>query len=117
MNPATDTALITDKTALWTVIVLLGLGSYGLRFVFLGLIGNRAMPEWVLRHLRYTAVAVLPALVAPLVLWPSATGGDPDTARLLAAAVTLVVGYITRNVLAAIGLGAVTLYSMLWLLG
>ncbi len=106
-----------DKTALWTVIIFLGLGSFGLRFVFLGLIGNRTMPEWVLRHLRYTAVAVLPALVAPLTLWPSATDGQPDPARLTAAAVTLAIGYFTRNVLAAIGAGAITLYVMLWLLG
>lgn len=106
-----------DKTALWTVIVLLGLGSYGLRFVFLGLIGNRAMPEWVLRHLRYTAVAVLPALVAPLTLWPAATEGQADPARLTAAAITLAVGYLTRNVLAAIAAGAITLYGLLWLLG
>jgi hypothetical protein len=36
---------------------------------------------------------------------------------MAAAAVTLTVGLLTRNVLAAIGAGAVTLYGMLWLLG
>lgn len=106
-----------DKTTLWIVIIGLGLGSFFLRFVFTGIVGNRHMPPWLLRHLRYTAVAVLPALVAPQVLWPKATGGDPDPARLAAAAVTLVVGLMTKNVLAAIGAGAVTLYSLLYLLG
>ena len=72
-----------DKTTLWIVIIGLGLGSFFLRFVFTGIVGNRHMPPWLLRHLRYTAVAVLPALVAPQVLWPKATGGDPDPARLL----------------------------------
>ncbi len=105
-----------DTTQLWTVIILLGLGSFGLRFVFLGLIGDRPMPPWVLRHLRYTAVAVLPALVAPMVVWPAATGGAMDAPRLIAALVTLGVGYFTRNVLAAIGLGAGSLYLFLYLL-
>lgn len=106
-----------DATTLWIVIIGLGLGSFFLRFVFIGLVGNRAMPPWLLRHLRYTAVAVLPALVAPQVLWPSATGGEPDPARLAAAAVTLTVGLITRSVFGAMFAGACTLYGVLYLLG
>lgn len=106
-----------DKTTLWVVIIGLAVGSFFLRFVFLGFVGDRQLPPWLLRHLRYTAVAVLPALVAPQVLWPSATGGDPDPARLATAAVTLTVGVITRNVLAAMLAGAATLYGMLYLLG
>ena len=53
-----------SQTALWTVIIGLGIGSFSLRFMFTGLIGDRNMPEWLLRHLRYTAVAILPGLVA-----------------------------------------------------
>lgn len=106
-----------ETGALWTVIVLLGLGSFGLRFVFTGLIGDRAMPVWVLRHLRYTAVAVLPGLVAPLVVWPDATGGTLDAPRMAAAVVTLGIGVVTRNVVLAICLGAATLYGGLYLLG
>lgn len=105
-----------DQTQLWIVILGLGAGSFALRFSFLGIIGKRPLPDWVLRHLRYTAVAVLPGLIAPLVLWPEATGGEPDPARLTAAAVTLLIGIITRNVLAAISGGAITLYGMIYLL-
>ena len=106
-----------DKTELWVVIVGLGIGSYLLRFAFIGLVGSRPMPPWLLRHLRYTAVAILPALVAPLVLWPSATGGEPEPARLAAACVTVVTGLLTRNVFVAILAGAATLYGLLYLLG
>ncbi|MBK1635456.1 AzlD domain-containing protein [Rhodovulum adriaticum] len=102
---------------IWAIIAALGVGTFLLRFSFLGMIGNRKMPDWVLRHLRYTPVAVLPALVAPMVVWPQATGGDFDLPRVLAAAATVLLGYLTRNVLAAIGAGAVTLYAMLYLLG
>ena len=97
------------------MIALVGLGSYGLRFVFIGLIGQRALPEWLLRHLRYTAVAVLPALVAPLVVWPAATGGSLDAPRLAAALVTVAAGLMTRSVLLSITLGAATLYLGLYL--
>ena len=109
--------MIDDHTQLWIVIVLLAIGSFALRFVFLGMIGDRQMPEWLLRHLRYTAVAVLPALVAPLVVWPSATDGSFDPVRLTAALATLAVGLITRNVFAGIGVGAVTLFTLLSLTG
>lgn len=70
---------------IWTIILVLGVGTYFIRFSFLGLLGGKDLPAWVHRHLRYTAVAVLPGLVAPLVLWPSATGGQVDPARLAAA--------------------------------
>lgn len=106
-----------DRAELWLVIVLLGLGSYAMRFVFIGLIGDRPLPEWLLRHLRYTAVAVLPGLVAPLVLWPAATGGSPDAARLAAAAATIAAGVLTRNVLISIVAGAAALYLGLYLAG
>ena len=100
----------------WLIILGLAAGTFLIRWSFLGLIGDRQMPEWVLRHLRYTPVAVLPGLVAPLVLWPAATGGAPDAARLAAAAVTLAVGLLSKNVLAAILSGAATLYALLWVL-
>lgn len=106
-----------DHGQLWVVIAALAIGSYGLRFLFIGLVGGRAMPEWLLRHLRYTAVAMLPALVTPLVMWPTATGGSPDAPRLISAIVTLGVGYATRNVVVALASGATTLYVLLWLLG
>ncbi|TNC51523.1 AzlD domain-containing protein [Rubellimicrobium rubrum] len=99
----------------WTVIVGLGIGTFLIRFSFLGLLGQRPLPPWVLRHLRYTAVAVLPGLVAPLALWPTATGGQTDPARLLAALATVAAGIWTRSVLGAMAAGAVVLYAVLGL--
>ncbi|WP_163848970.1 AzlD domain-containing protein [Pseudooceanicola aestuarii] len=106
-----------ERPELWYVIAALAVGSFGLRFVFIGLVGDRPLPEWLLRHLRFTAVAILPALVAPLVVWPSATGGEFDVPRFGAAVVTLVVGLLTRQTLTAILCGAVTLFGLLYLVG
>ena len=102
---------------IWLIIAALGGGTFLIRFSFLGLIGARKLPDWVLRHLRYTPVAVLPGLVAPLVLWPEATGGSLDAPRLMAACATVLAGLLPRNTLAAIPTGAVTLYAALFLLG
>ncbi|KPP86700.1 MAG: putative membrane protein [Rhodobacteraceae bacterium HLUCCO07] len=106
-----------DHVTIWIVIAGLGIGSFFLRFVFLGVIGNRPLPAWILRHLRYTAVAVIPALVAPMVLWPAATGEQFDAPRMAAAFMTLGIGLATKNVLAAILLGALTLYAGLYIAG
>ena len=102
---------------IWTIMALMGLGTYAIRLSFLALLGGRTLPPLVLRLLRLTPVALIPGLVAPLVAWPSATGGVPDPARLAAAAAALGVGYLSRNVLAAVASGAVVLYLGLWLGG
>jgi branched-subunit amino acid transport protein len=106
-----------ETSTLWIVIIGLGIGSFCLRFVFTGLVGDRAMPDWLLRHLRYTAVAILPALVAPQVIWPAATDGVFDIPRASAAAMAMAVGLLTKNVLMAVFSGALTLYGLLYLLG
>ena len=52
---------------IWVIILALALGTYLIRLSFLGLVGRRPLPPAVLRLLRYTPVAVLPGMVAPLV--------------------------------------------------
>lgn len=102
---------------IWAIIVMLGIGTYLIRFSFLGLIGGRRMPDWVLRHLRYTPVALLPGLVAPLVLWPEAAGADVDPVRLLAAATTLAAGWWRGNMIWGAAAGAAVFLGLGWLSG
>ena len=106
-----------DRIDFWIVTVGLGLGTYAIRFSFLGMLGNRPLPGWMVRCLRYTAVAILPALVAPAVLWPAATEGQPDPARLMAAVATILAGFLTRSMMAAIAAGGASLFAGLWLFG
>ena len=97
---------------IWLIIALMGIGTYAIRFSFLGLIGDRTLPDWALRLLRYTPVAVIPGLVTPLVIWPDATGGAPDPARIVAATLTLAVGWWTKSLIWAMGAGALTFYTL-----
>jgi branched-subunit amino acid transport protein len=105
--------MIYSAGEIWTLIILIGAGTYLIRFSFLGFMGGRSYPDWILRVLRYTPVALIPGLVAPLVVWPAATGGAPDLPRLLSAGATLVVGIWTKSIFAAVGAGAATLYLSL----
>lgn len=96
------------------VILIIGIGTYLLRFSLIGFVGERAVPEWALLPLRYVPPAVFAALVAPavllqdgdLVLLPAA---NP---RALATVIALAVAWRIRSVAATIvaGMGA------LWLL-
>lgn len=101
-----------DDATIWITIISLGIGTFLIRFSFLGLLGGRDLPDWLTRHLRYVPVAVLPGLVAPLVVWPAATGGDADLARTLAALTALAIGALTRSVLGAIFGGMAVLYAV-----
>jgi branched-subunit amino acid transport protein len=105
---------VSETARIWAVILVLGLGTYLIRFSFIGLVGDRRLPDWAMRLLRYVPVAVMPGLVAPLVVWPQATGGVPDPARMLAAAAALAIGAVFRSVLGAIAGGMAVLYLALW---
>jgi branched-subunit amino acid transport protein len=108
---------MSESLRIWIVILALGAGTYLIRFSFIGLVGDRQLPDWATRLLRYVPVAVMPGLVAPLVVWPQATDGAPDPARLFAAVVALGVGAATRSVLGAIAGGMAALYLALALIG
>lgn len=105
-----------SATEIWAIIAVLGVGTFLIRFSFLGIVGGRRMPDWLLRHLRYTPVAVLPGLVAPLVAWPDATGGGTDPARLAATIATLAVAIWRRSVLWGALAGGTTLEALNWML-
>ncbi|GMQ85735.1 MAG: hypothetical protein BMS9Abin07_1303 [Acidimicrobiia bacterium] len=96
------------------VVLIIGIGTYLERMSFIGIIGDREVPEWALLPLRYVAPAVFAALVAPAVLLQSgdlvlAPSANP---RALATVIALAVAWRTRSVAATI----VTGMAALWLL-
>ena len=103
-------------TAFWTLTALLGLGTFLIRFSFLGLFGGRQLPDWALLHLKYVGAAVFPALITPLLLWPEATGGQADPIRLIAAAAAFAAG-MKLGVVWAIVAGMGTLYLLQFITG
>ena len=104
--------MIYSPTDIWIIILALGIGTFVIRFSFLGILGDRQLPPWLLRHLRYTAVGILPAMVTPLIIWPQATGGQLDPVRISAAMLALAVGLWTKNAIWAIVVGMATLWGL-----
>ena len=105
--------MIEDST-FWIVTILLGLGTFLIRFSFLGILGGRELPDWVLLHLKYVGAAMFPALVMPLALWPQATGGEPDPIRMIAALAAFLVG-LRFGVISTIITGMGVLYALQYL--
>lgn len=102
-----------DSWTIWVVIISVGIGTYLLRLSFLALIGNRALPSWVIRHLRYTAVAVLPALVIPMIVWSDTkAGSEVSIVQIIAALAALVLGWWRSSVLVAIFAGMGVYYVL-----
>jgi len=93
-----------SATTVWTVIGLLGVITYLIRFSFLGLLKGRRLPHWATEALGFVPVAVLPALIGPMVAL-SPEGGWAEPHRPLAALVALGVGMATRSLLAGIAAG------------
>lgn len=96
--------MTASSATIWTIIILLGLGTFVLRFSFLGILGQRPLPGWLLRHLRYTPVAVIPGLMAAQVFVPTESGGLEGW-RVAIAAVVIVAGAWTRSAIWAIVAG------------
>ena len=98
----------------WLIVIAIGIGTYLLRFSFIGLLGTRPMPVWAQRPLKYVAPAVLAALVLPAVVLVDGRAdltplGNP---RFLAAVVAGMVAWRIKNVAAVILVGM----SLLWVL-
>jgi branched-subunit amino acid transport protein len=95
----------------WLLTIGLGLGTFLIRFSFLGLLGGRTLPDWALLHLKYVGVAVFPAMITPQILWPAATGGVLDPLRMAAAAAAFLAG-LRFGVIPAIVVGMGSLWLM-----
>lgn len=96
------------------VIFAIGAGTYLLRLSFIGIVGNRVMPNWALIPLRFVAPAVLAALIAPAVLLKDGAldlspGSNP---RAIAALVALLLAWKTKSVPLVIAAGLMTVWAL-----
>ena len=94
----------------WIAVPIVALGTFLMRFVFIGyLTSRRPDREWA-RALRYTPAAILPALAMPAVLFDTSGALQSDPTRLAGAAVAIAVGLATRDVLWTVLSGMATVW-------
>jgi branched-subunit amino acid transport protein len=103
---------------MWAAVVTIGVGTYLTRLSFIGAFGERDMPVWLERPLRYVAPAVLGAIVLPAVVMPDGVVDlfPASNPRFLAAVVAGAVAVKWRNVSLVIGIGMASLWILDWLL-
>ena len=103
-----------NAAGVWTVIVLIGVGTFLIRLSFFVLFEYlETVPEGLERALRFVPAAVLAALVAPAVIVVDGTPAvSPGNERLLAAGLAVVVAWRTESVLATIAVGMAALLGL-----
>lgn len=89
----------------FAAVVLVGVGTFASRAVFILGLANRRIPERVVQALDYVGPATLAALIASLLTSEGGSIGWPEAAGLLAA---VVCGLRTRNltVILLVGMAA-----------
>ena len=107
--------MIEGSVAVWTTLLLAGLGTYGIRVSFM-LVAHRFenLPASVTRVLRMIPPAALAALTVPAVLRPD---GDIDLTnpRFAAAVIAGVAGYFTKSAVVVLVVGFGSLALIEWL--
>ena len=98
----------------WAVVVIVGMATFSMRFVFIALFGRISIPDWLERALRYIAPSVLAAITLPAVFAP---GGVVNfwNPFIPAAIVGGLAAWLTRSIGAAILFGMVALWLLQWL--
>ena len=102
----------------WLLVLGMTLVTFGVRYPVLSLMSRLSLPEAVLKALAFVPVAVLSAIIAPVVLirdgaW--AVGWDQPF--LLGALCAVAVSCLTRHLLLTIVVSMGVFFSMQWLIG
>jgi len=99
----------------WWAILIGALVTYLARASFISFGGQRPLPPIARRFLIYVGPAAFAAIVAPRVLVDEASGELTVDARLIAIIVGAIVMWRTKNLIAMLVLGMVTLWVLTWI--
>ena len=101
---------------LWLLILAAALIVFLQRASFIVIFSEWPMPPWLMRALKFVPIAVFPAIVAPLFL---KTNGAWDLSLfnpgIIAGLAAIAVSWSTRNLIATLVSGMVTLWFLQWL--
>ena len=97
---------------LWVAILAVGGLNYLSRLSFIAFFASRSMPRWLSRVLKFVPVAMLTALVVPMVIAPGGAMITGDSARIPAALAAFVVAFFTRSTMWTLVVGMGVLQAM-----
>lgn len=99
----------------WAVVLALGLGTFLIRYSFIGLFANREMPTWLAHGLKLIVPAIFAAIVASgVAISAGQFGGWALWPRYGAAIVALIVALRFKgNILLTVTIGMAALHAFL----
>ena len=102
----------------WLAITLLALGTFAIRYSFLGLLAGKKLPPRFERALQLAVPAIFAALVLPLILLNGATFDLVSRwPHVVAAVLTGIYAWWRGGMLAPLLVGMGSLHVILWLAG
>ncbi len=106
-----------DSGMVWLAIILIGLGTFLLRYVMLAVVGQVQLPARLFEALKFLPPAILAALVLPAIYRHDPQGFLPEQpAHLLAGLLAIGIAWKTRNMLATILCGMLAMWILeIWL--
>lgn len=108
---------MTSAGGWWVVILVVGLLNYLSRLSFIALFAKVEMPPLVARALRFVPAAMLMAIVVPAVVFsaPGTLAFSYTNPKVVAALAAAAVAWRTKNAVATMALGMLTLWLAQWL--
>jgi len=102
----------------WLVIVVVGALNYLSRLSFIAVFAKVEMPRLVARALRFVPAAMLMAIVVPPIVFlaPGTLAFSYTNPKLVAAVAAAAVAWRTRNGMATMSVGMLTLWLAQWLI-
>jgi branched-subunit amino acid transport protein len=107
----------------WALVAGLAVGTFLIRYSFIGLFADRDMPAWLNRALKLMVPAIFAAIVfSGVAIVNGPLGGEvaglAQWPRYAAALAGLLAALLTRgNMLATLGVGMAALHGLPWLVG
>lgn len=101
----------------WLLVFGLAIGTFLIRYSFIGLFANRDLPRWLERSLKLMVPAIFAAIVfSGVVMVGGQVAGLDKWPRYAAAVIALIAAIAARgNMLVTVVVGMATLHGLPWL--
>lgn len=103
----------------WLLVMGLAVGTFVIRYSFIGLFANRDMPPWLERALKLMVPAIFAAIVfSGVTMVGGQVAGLDQWPRYAAAFIALIAAVAARgNMLVTVAVGMAALHGLPWLAG
>ena len=103
----------------WSVVFGLAIGTFLIRYSFIGLFADRDMPVWLDRALKLMVPAIFAAIIfSGVFMVGGQLAGLDQWPRYVAAVIAFFAAVVSRgNMLVTLGVGMAVLHGLPWLFG